>query len=342
MRIRLIAASALALAACTAASAQSPKTAEGRLDTSIDTEAEDISTRLEALRHDQYAIQQQLHAVLFNQTYGDRVRMQQLLYPNRDGDITPAYVFTARNPPDARAPAHSRPGLVVVHGGYHGNLDNNMFALIAAAVERGYVVIFPEYRGSRGYGKAHYDAVDFGGKEVDDVVAAGEYLVRAHPEVDPRRVAIYGRSKGGMIALLAIERFPETFAAAVHNVGLTDMVAYMAYKPAFRGGDIARQPRFGGKSPSQDLVPYIDVSPINHVDKIQTPVLVQSTTGDRTAPVQLHAGRLIDALKARGKVFESKIYDMAPGGHLFAQAASDEARDAQDAAFTFLDKYLGK
>ena len=318
--------------------AATPAQKEGKLDASVDTESKDVQTRLEALQHDQYATQQLLYAILFNQTYGDHVKMRQVLYPNRDGDITPAYVFTARGQPSGKR----QPGLVVVHGGYHGNLDPNMFGLISAAAMKGYVVIFPEYRGSRGYGKAQYDAIDFGGKEVDDVVAAGEYLLHTYPEVDPKRLAIYGRSKGGMITLLAIQRFPKLFAAAVDNVGLTDMVAYMAYKPAFRGDDLARQPRFGGKTPAQDLAPYMDVSPLNHVDLIQTPLLIQSTTGDRTAPVALHAGRLIDVMKARGKVFESKIYDMAPGGHLFAQADTDQAREAQDAVFTFLDKYVGR
>nr|WP_299913631.1 prolyl oligopeptidase family serine peptidase [Sphingomonas bacterium] len=311
---------------------------DGKLDASIDTESKDVQTRLEALQQDQYATQQLLYAVLFNQTYGEQVTMRQVLYPNHDGDITPAYVFTARG----QASGKRQPGLVIVHGSYHGNLDPNMFGLINAAAMKGYVVIFPEYRGSRGYGKALYDAIDFGGKEVDDVAAAAEYLVHRYPEVDPKRMAIYGRSKGGMITLLAIERFPRLFAAAVDNVGLTDMVAYMAYKPAFRGDDLAKQPRFGGKTPAQDLAPYIDVSPINHVDQIETPLLIQSTTGDRTAPVALHAGRLIDVMKARGKVFESKIYDLAPGGHLFAQADTDQAHEAQDATFSFLDKYLGR
>jgi dipeptidyl aminopeptidase/acylaminoacyl peptidase len=330
----LVAAALGTMLAIAPASAQK----EGRLDASVDTESRDVQTRLEALQHDQYATQQLLYAILFNQTYGDQVKMRQVLYPNRDGDITPAYVFTARGQPTGKR----QPGLVVVHGGYHGNLDPGMFGLIGAAVMKGYVVIFPEYRGSRGYGKAQYDAIDFGGKEVDDVAAAADYLVHAYAEVDPKRLAIYGRSKGGMITLLAIERFPKLFAAAVDNVGLTDMVAYMAYKPAFRGDDLAKQPRFGGKTPAQDLAPYMEVSPINHVDLIQTPLLIQSTTGDRTAPVDLHAGRLIDVMKARGKVFESKIYDMAPGGHLFAQADSDQAREAQEAVFTFFDKYVGR
>ena len=44
-----------------------------------------------------------------------------------------------------------------------------MFPFVKEAVERGYVVIAPDYRGSTGYGEAHYKAIDYGGKEVDDV-----------------------------------------------------------------------------------------------------------------------------------------------------------------------------
>jgi dipeptidyl aminopeptidase/acylaminoacyl peptidase len=211
--------------------------------------------------------------------------------------------------------------------------------LIAAAVDHGYIVIFPEYRGSRGYGQEQYDAIDFGGKEVDDVVAAADYLAATRP-VKKDNIAIYGRSKGGMIVPLAIERFPDRFSAAVDVVGIADMVAYMAYKPGFRGNDVAKQPRFGGKTIAQDAGPYIDVSPLNHVEDIKTPILVLNTTGDKTAPVQLQGGRLIELLKAHNKVFESKIYDNAPGGHIFAEVDSPQARDAERRTFEFLARYL--
>jgi hypothetical protein len=100
-----------------------------------------------------------------------------------------------------------------------------------------------------------------------------------------------------------------------------------------------RQPRFGGKTIAQDAGPYIDVSPLNHVEDIQTPLLVHATSGDKTAPVQLHSGRLIELLRAHNKVFESKIYDHAPGGHVFSEVDSPDARDSQDRIFEFLAKY---
>jgi len=176
-------------------------------------------------------------------------------------------------------------------------------------------------------------------KKSTTFVAAADYLAAARP-VKKDNIAIYGRSKGGMIVPLAIERFPGRFAAAVDVVGIADMVAYMVYKPGFRGSDVAKQPRFGGKSIAQDAGPYIDVSPLNHVEDIKTPILVLNTTGDKTAPVQLHGGRLIELLKAHNKVFESKIYDNAPGGHIFAEVDSPEARDSEQRIFEFLAKYL--
>ena len=311
------------------------KSHEGALDASIDTESTDMGVRLKAMEQEQYGIEEYLYLVLFNQQYGTRIAAERITIPTVDAGVEPAYVFSPR----VLKSGANYPGLVVVHGSYHGALDPAIFGLIAAAVDRGYIVIFPEYRGSRGYGQAQYDAIDFGGKEVDDVIAAADYLA-ATRSVPKDRIAIYGRSKGGMVALLAIERFPDRFAAAVDIVGIADMVAYMAYKPGFRGNDVAKQPRFGGKSIAEDVGPYIDVSPLNHVEDIKTPLLVHATTGDKTAPVQLHGGRLIDLLKAHNKVFESKIYDNAPGGHTFSEVDSPEARDSEQRVFEFLAKYM--
>jgi dipeptidyl aminopeptidase/acylaminoacyl peptidase len=320
---------------CASKTAEAAKPHEGTLDTSIDTESTDASVRLKAMEQEQYAIEEYLYLVLFNQQYGARIAAERVTIPTVDAGTEPAYVFSPKAPKSGGPAA----GLVMIHGSYHGSLDPMIFGFIAAAADHGYTVIFPEYRGSRGYGQTHYDAIDFGGKEVDDAMAAADYLVSARA-VPKNKLAIYGRSKGGMIVLLAIERFPAVFTAAVDVVGIADMVAYMAYKPGFRGDDIARQPRFGGKTVAQDAGPYIDVSPLNHIEDIKTPLLVHATSGDKTAPVQLQSGRLIELLEAHNKVFESKIYDHAPGGHVFSEVDSPDARDSQDRIFEFLAKYI--
>src|SRR5262249_36097282 len=152
--------------------------------------------------------------------------------------------------------------------------------------------------------------------DVADVLASTDYLVKTQPNVDPNRLGIYGHSRGGMVTVLAIEKEPTKYKAAVDVAGLMDMVAFMAYKPDFRRMETANDPTFGGKLPSENLGRYMEVSPLNHVDKIQTPLFVAATTGDKTVPLTLHTGRLIDALKARNKVHEAKIYDNAPGDHI--------------------------
>ncbi len=308
---------------------------EGPLSTSVDTESQSGSVQLRAIQQEIYAAEQYLALVIFNQQYGDKIYAERVNIPTVDAGYEPSYIFR----PKLMTSGHKYPGLVIVHGSYHGYLDPAIFGLIEAAVSKGYIVVFPEYRGSRGYGQEIYDAIDFGGKEVDDILSAASYLSETQP-VNKDNIAIYGRSKGGMITLLAIERSPQRFKAAVDVVGIADFVAYMAYKPGFRGADVARQPQFRGKSISQDVQPYIDVSPLNHVEDIRTPLLVHATTGDKSAPVQLHSGRLIELLKAHGKVFESKIYDVAPGGHVYSEVDSAQARDSQTRVFEFLDKYM--
>jgi dipeptidyl aminopeptidase/acylaminoacyl peptidase len=307
---------------------------EGDLQTFINPEASDLNTKLEVLQQALFEVNQKLTNLTFMQRYGDRIRMDRVMYPNSEHGLTPGYVFTP-----VRAEREKRyPGLVAVHGGYHFSLDEEFFGFIERAVSEGYAVIFPEYRGSRGYGAEHYKAQDYGGKDVDDVLDAADYLA-SRAGVDPARLAIMGRSRGGMIALLAIERSPKKFRAAVDVVGITDFVAYMSYKPEYRRQDVAKTARFGG-TPFENLPAYLDASPLTHVDRIETPLLILATTHDRTVPVQLHTERLIDALKARGKTFEAKIYDRAPGGHGFSQGDSEPGRDSADRIFAFLAKHL--
>ena len=81
--------------------------------------------------------------------------------------------------------------MVWVHGGVHGNWGISMFPFVREAVERGYVVICPEYRGSTGYGEAHHNAIDYGGYEMDDAMSAVDYL-KTLPHVDQDRARDHG------------------------------------------------------------------------------------------------------------------------------------------------------
>jgi dipeptidyl aminopeptidase/acylaminoacyl peptidase len=324
---------ALALAAASA-QAQQPAPVEGELDKFLNRDARDVGTRLELMTQTIYEQQQEIITLLFRQEHPE-IRMKEVWFPTPDKVLVPSQVFT----PMKMDAGKRYPAIVMVHGGFHDHFNRTWFNKAAMAVANGYVVIFPEYRGSRGYGQETYRN-DYGVTDTADVIAAARYFA-TQPFVDPERMAIFGESRGGMVALLVIEKEPKLFKAAVDLVGLTDFVAFMAYKPEWRRQETIRDnPSFKGKGPDENLAAYMDISPLNHVDKIQTPLFVVATTGDKIAPFQLHTGRLLDALKARGKAHESKIYENAPGGHIFASGDSEESRDALKRIYEFIGKHL--
>jgi len=300
----------------------------------VNQEAKDVQTKLDLLQQELYQEQQQVMFLTLLRLYDDKMMIRRSLFPS-EKELVPGYVFS----PKPLDKSKRYPGLIIVHGAFHGHLDWRFFDLIDYAVSKGYVVMFPEYRGSSGYGDVHYKN-NYGNTDVADVLASADYLVKSAPYVDPNRLGIYGHSRGGMVTLLAIERAPTKFKAAVDVAGLADFLAFMAYKPDFRRMETASEPFFGGKLPSENLGPYVDISPLNHVDQIQTPLFVAATTGDKTVPLTLHSGRLIDALRSRNKVHEVKIYDHAPGDHVFLFGDSDERKDLFERTFAFLGKYL--
>src|SRR3954465_2011818 len=110
------------------------------------------------------------------------MRMEKITYRSRAGDLDiPAFVFQ----PLGEADRGSRPALVWVHEDIRGHLYEHYIPYIREATARGYIVIAPEYRGSIGYGKNFFEAIDYGGAEVDDVVTAVEVLKSKYAAVDP-------------------------------------------------------------------------------------------------------------------------------------------------------------
>ena len=309
-------------------------TREGALDSYTNYSTNDVPAKLSILQQEIYVNQQKLIQMLFNQENGDAVTTQFIFYPS-DKEIIPGYTFRPRT----MVPGKRYPTLVMVHGGFHERFSPEWFKLVRAAVDRGYVVIFPEYRGSRGYTEDYYTN-DYGTSDVADTVNMAKWA-QTQPFVDPARLGIVGISRGGMVTLLSIQQNQQLFKAAVDIVGLTDFVAYMSYKPDYRRREIADENEsFGGRTPDKNLPAYMAVSPINYVDKIVTPLLILNTTGDKIAPFPLHGGRLIEVLKGTNKVWDYHVYDNAPGGHSFMNAETPEAADGLTRTFAWLDKYL--
>jgi len=277
------------------------------------------------------------------------MRMEKIAYKSRaDGMAIPAFVFTPLAPRGDR----SHPAIVWVHPDIRGHVYEYYIPYVQEAVKRGYVVIAPEYRGSWGYGAEHYDAIDYGGAEVDDVLTAVDQL-KTMSIVDTSRIGIIGWSHGGMITLLAATREPATFTAAVAMVPVTNLFQRLAWKGVERQHEaIDPANRYGGL-PSERHDIYKERSPIYQVDKLRIPLLVHITRNDADVNFE-EAEQLVDALRSRkSDLAETKIYDDPVGGHLFDRqytregeptdlayytpAGTPEQRDSWNRVWTFLD-----
>ncbi len=250
------------------------------------------------------------------------MKMTKAKYKSRvDGMEIPFFLFqplTVRGPKQHAA-------LVWVHPDIRGRVYAYYFPYVQDAVARGYTVIAPEYRGSVGYGQAHYDAIDYGGAEVDDVITATSYLKENCPEVDPARIGIIGWSHGGMITLLSITREVSLFKAAAALVPVTNLFQRLAWAGVERQHQsIDPANRYGGLPGASAQVnqTYKDRSPIYQIDKLQIPLIVHITKNDGDVHIE-EAMQLVDALRNRKpNLAETKVYDNPPGGHLFDRQTS--------------------
>ena len=256
-----------------------------------------------------------------------RMRMQKISYRSRLGDLDiPAFVF---QPLQSRG-LSSHPALVWVHEDIRGHLYEHYIPFVREAVARGYVVIAPEYRGGIGYGEVLYDAIDYGGAEVDDVVTAVDVLKTKYAAVDPSRVGIIGWSHGGLITLLAVFRNPTTFKAAVAIAPVTNLFQRLAWKGVDRQRQlIDPRNRFGG-SPAEKPEMYKERSPLYGVDKLQIPLHVAVATNDDDVNIE-ESMQLVDALRARKpQLADTAVYDNPPGGHLFDRRVSPTTWQPED------------
>jgi Xaa-Pro dipeptidase len=248
------------------------------------------------------------------------MRYEKTTYRSRHGDLEiPVYVFAPLVSRGARAHA----AMVWVHGGVHGNWDQNYLPFLIEATQRGYVVVAPEYRGSTGYGAAFHNAIDYGGRELDDVEDAVDFLQR-RAEVDPARIGIMGWSHGGYITALLLMRGERArFVAGAAIVPVTNLVFRLSYKGPSYQRSFATQEALRGL-PFEQRQEYIRRSPYYHVDALARPLLVHAATNDTDVDF-VEGQMLIDALRARKpELAETKVYvDPAPGpasqGHTFSR-----------------------
>jgi dipeptidyl aminopeptidase/acylaminoacyl peptidase len=230
------------------------------------------------------------------------------------------------------------PLMVFAHGGVHGNVGASYVNVFRELLQQGYAIIAPDYRGSSGYGRAFWELIDYGGLEIEDVFAGRQFMLETYDNIDPERIGIMGWSHGGLITLMNLFAHPKEFKCGYAGVPVCDLVARMGYHDqGYR--DLFSAPYHIGKTVREDIEEYRRRSPAWHAEKLQTPILIHTTTNDEDVNV-LEVEHMIKSLKAAGKTFEHKIYKDAPGGHAFNRLDTKFARESRADAYRFFAKYL--
>lgn len=258
--------------------------------------------------------------------------------PNAPGAKNPVVIPAFTLLPRKYLNGNKLPLIVYAHGGVHGNVGSNYVNIFRELLQQGYAIIAADYRGSAGYGKEFYELIDYGGLENEDVFAGRQFMIENYDFIDPERVGIMGFSHGGMITLMNLFAHPKAFKCGYAGVPVSDLVARMGYQtPKYR--ELFSAPYHIGKTVREDIEEYRRRSPAWNAEKLQTPVLIHTSTNDEDVNV-LEVEHLIKSLKAAGKQFEHKVYDNAPGGHQFNRLDTKFARESRAEAYRFLAKFL--
>ncbi len=259
--------------------------------------------------------------------------------PNGQGAGNPtkfwSYVFV----PKDVDPTKKHPLIVFPHGGVHADFTTYYAHIVRELISQGYIIVAAEYRGSTGYGKGHYEKIDYGGLETEDVYASRNYMIENYDIIDKNRVGIIGWSHGGLIALFNIFDHPDAYQVAYAGVPVSDLIARMGYKDqSYR--DLYEADFHIGESAEENVEEYKRRSPAWNTHKMKnTPLLIHTNTNDADVNV-LEVEHLIKSLKADGKTFEYKIYDNVEGGHSFNRTDTKIAQEIRVEIYEFLDTQL--
>jgi dipeptidyl aminopeptidase/acylaminoacyl peptidase len=258
--------------------------------------------------------------------------MKPIKYRSRDGLEIHGYLTL----PKGVAP-RNLPVVVNPHGGpwYRDTWRFNPEVQFLA--NRGYAVFQPNFRGSTGYGRKFWEASfkQWGRAMQDDVTDGVQWLIR-EGIADPKRVAIYGGSYGGYTTLAGITYTPDLYAAAVDYVGVSNLITFMKTIPPYWKPYLEMLQEMVGhlENDKEMLMKY---SPVNHVDRIKTPLFIAQGARDPRV-VKAESDQMVEALKKRGVEVQYMVKDNE--GHGFA---NEENRfEFYEAMERFLAKHIGR
>jgi dipeptidyl aminopeptidase/acylaminoacyl peptidase len=250
------------------------------------------------------------HSLVAGVRSEDMVEPVLVHYPSRDGKWTiSAFLYVPYN----MARNGQNAAIVYIHGGPAAQTMNSFNRFVQFAVNQGYMVLAPNYRGSTGYGKEFQQAnlFDMGGGDLQDVLAGVDWIKQTG-HLDPKKIAVMGGSYGGYLSMMSVTRAPDVWAAGVPIVPFVNWFTEIENEdPVLRQIDLATM-----GDPEKNKALYEERSPINFVDQIKAPLLLLAGGHDPRCP-KSETEQVVAAIKKRGGTVEYKIYENE--GHGFAR-----------------------
>lgn len=248
-----------------------------------------------------------------------------------DGLSIPAFVYRSKQPRSGKSPV-----ILWFHGGPEAQMRPTFESKASYFVhELGAVVIFPNVRGSTGYGKT-YTNLDNGRKREDSVKDVGALLdwIQTQPALDAKRVAVMGGSYGGYLSLASLGHYNDRLVGAIDEVGISSWSTFLAHTEGYRRD--ARRAEYGDEREPGMQAFFESISPLHMTDRMNRPLLVIQGANDPRVP-QSEAEQIVAKLRERGA---EVWYVLAKDeGHGFRKR---ENQDAQFEAETlFLRKVFG-
>ena len=241
-----------------------------------------------------------------------------MTYTARDGQQIEGILIE----PVGGVPKGGAPTIMMVHGGPESHYTNGWLTGYSmpgqVGAGQGYAVFHPNYRGSTGYGTAFskQHQGDYAGKEFDDIVDAKRALV-AEGVTDADRTGITGGSYGGFASAWGATYYSSEYAASVMFVGISNNLS------KFGTTDIPNEMYLvhERKWPWEEWDHLLERSPIYHVDKAETPILIMHGAEDtRVSPTQSY--ELYRNIKVRKPDTPVRLVLFPGEGHGNRRAAS--------------------
>jgi dipeptidyl aminopeptidase/acylaminoacyl peptidase len=189
-----------------------------------------------------------------------------------------------------------RPVMVVIHGGPEGQSQpvfigrNNYFLN-----QLGIALLFPNVRGSTGYGKT-FSQLDNGFKREDsykDIAALFDWIA-ARPDLDADRVAVTGGSYGGHMTLAVSTFYSDRIRCSIDVVGMSNLVTFLEHTEAYRRD--LRRVEYGDERDPKMREFLEKIAPMNNIAKIKKPMFVIAGKNDPRVPVT-ESEQIVAALK---------------------------------------------